>query len=240
MPRKPGQSPFTIKLLLLMLAVAALGAWNVWGTSWNSARHANASDDVSKVAEYDNSKTHVAIFAGGCFWCVESDFDHVPGVLETTSGYIGGTTANPTYKSVTYGNSGHREAVKIIFDPEKVTYAKLLDVFWRSVDPTDDGGQFCDRGESYETEIFATSDVQLKVAQTSKKALVDSGRLKAPIVTPIRRAGYLPTPKATIRTIIRRTRYSISTTDIAAGETPEFALSGVTRLMRESRKRSDP
>lgn len=189
MSQSHDNSPFTPKMLILMLAIAGLGAWNIWGPSWLDRGHAQAASDAPKIAEYDNSKTHVAIFAGGCFWCVETDFDHVPGVLNTTSGYIGGTSSNPTYKSVTYGNAGHREAVKIIFDPTKVTYGKLLDVFWRSVDPTDDGGQFCDRGDSYKTEIFATSDAQLKAAQESKKALVEGNRLSAPIVTPIRRAG---------------------------------------------------
>lgn len=129
-----------------------------------------------------------AIFAGGCFWCVESDFDHVPGVLKTTSGYIGGETPNPTYKIVSAGSSGHLEAVEIVFDPDKVSYAKLLDIFWRSVDPTDDGGQFCDRGESYKTAIFATSDAQKSTAETSKAALDASGLLTDPVVTPIRTA----------------------------------------------------
>ncbi len=189
-PQNSDHSPFTVKLLVLMLAIAAFGAWNVWGPTWKNGGQANAADELPKVATYDNSSTRqVAIFAGGCFWCVESDFDQVPGVLETTSGYIGGTTANPTYKSVTYGSTGHREAVKIAFDPAKVTYAKLLNVFWRSVDPTDDGGQFCDRGDSYKTEIFATSDAQLKLAENSKKSILDTKRLAAPIVTPIRRAG---------------------------------------------------
>ena len=95
-----------------------------------------------------------AIFAGGCFWCVESDFDKVPGVLETISGYTGGHKDNPTYKNVTAGGTGHYEAVKIVYDPEKVSYEKLLHIYWRSVDPTNDGGQFCDRGQSYKTAIF--------------------------------------------------------------------------------------
>lgn len=127
--------------------------------------------------------TETAIFAGGCFWCVESDFDHVPGVLTTTSGYTGGTVADPTYKIVTAGGSGHYESVQITFDPETISYAKLLDIFWRTVDPTDDGGQFCDRGASYKTAIFTTSDEQQKIAEASKRDLVESGKLKAPIVT---------------------------------------------------------
>ncbi|MEX0582554.1 MAG: peptide-methionine (S)-S-oxide reductase MsrA [Sneathiella sp.] len=129
-----------------------------------------------------------AILAGGCFWCVESDYDHVPGVLSTKSGYIGGEAPNPTYKSVSAGGSGYIEAVEIVFDPDKITYSEILDVFWRSVDPTDDGGQFCDRGDSYKTAIFATTDDQKETAESSKMALDQSGDLKAPVVTEIREA----------------------------------------------------
>ena len=100
----------------------------------------------------------VATFAGGCCWCVESDFDAVPGVVETVSGYTGGTVAHPTYKLVSEGGTGHREAVQIRYDPKQVAYERLLHIFWRSVDPTDDGGQFCDRGESYQTAIFAGNE----------------------------------------------------------------------------------
>jgi peptide-methionine (S)-S-oxide reductase len=131
----------------------------------------------------------IATFAGGCFWCVESDFDNVPGVLRTISGYTGGDLKDPTYKQVSAGGTGHREAVQIVFDPKKVTYAALLEVFWRSVDPTDDGGQFCDRGESYETAIFANSAEQRRLAETSKRNLQQSRVLRRPIVTPIEAAG---------------------------------------------------
>ena len=132
-----------------------------------------------------SAATAVATFAGGCFWCVESDFDKVPGVLETVSGYTGGTVENPTYKAVTQGGTGHYEAVRITYDPAKVTYEKLLDVFWHSVDPTDAGGQFCDRGESYRTAVFAHSPAQKRAAVASKKEINDSGTLKGSIVTPI-------------------------------------------------------
>lgn len=124
-----------------------------------------------------------AIFAGGCFWCVESDFDHVDGVVETVSGYTGGTVPNATYKLVGRGDTGHYEAVKITFDADITSYEQLLYVFWRTVDPTDAGGQFCDRGSSYRTAIFATTDAQTAAAEASKAAL--KGRLGAPIVTPI-------------------------------------------------------
>ncbi len=133
-------------------------------------------------------KYQIAIFAGGCFWCVESDFDKVPGVVRTISGYTGGHKKNPTYKSVVRGGTGHYEAVKIVYDPKKVSYKKLLYVFWRTVDPTDAGGQFCDRGHSYKTAIFATTPEQRKLAEESKKKLQASGTLKKPIVTPIRSA----------------------------------------------------
>ena len=127
----------------------------------------------------------VATFAGGCFWCVESDFDTVPGVVETISGYTGGTVANPGYKQVTEGGTGHREAVQIRYDPKQVSYERLLHIFWRSVDPTDDGGQFCDRGDSYQTAIFAGNDEERRLAEASKEALEQSAVLDAPVVTPI-------------------------------------------------------
>ncbi len=117
----------------------------------------------------NSGETKTAIFAGGCFWCVESDFDQVEGVVETVSGYIGGTLKNPGYKQVSAGGTGHYEAVKITYDPARVTYEALLTVFWHSVDPTDAGGQFCDRGESYRTAIFATDEAQLEKAAAPRK-----------------------------------------------------------------------
>ncbi len=127
-----------------------------------------------------------AIFAGGCFWCVESDFDKVPGVLETVSGYTGGSLDNPTYEQVTYGNTGHREAVRITYDPSQVSYEELLIAFWHSVDPTDGGGQFCDRGESYQTAIFV-DDVQRQTAEASKAEIAKI--LDQTIATTIEPAG---------------------------------------------------
>ncbi len=116
----------------------------------------------------NSGETKIAIFAGGCFWCVESDFDQVEGVVETVSGYIGGTLENPSYRQVTAGGTGHYEAVKITYDPARVSYEALLSVFWHSVDPTDAGGQFCDRGESYRTAIFTTDEAQLEQAEATK------------------------------------------------------------------------
>ena len=135
------------------------------------------------------SELAVATFAGGCFWCVESDFDRVPGVVKTVSGYTGGTVENPTYKQVTAGGTGHREVVRIHYDPEQVSYERLLHVFWRSVDPTDGGGQFCDRGVSYRTAIFTGSEEERHLAQASKDAIDQSEVLDAPIATTIEPAG---------------------------------------------------
>ncbi len=125
-----------------------------------------------------------AIFAGGCFWCVEADFEKLQGVIEAVSGYTGGHVKNPSYKQVSHGGTGHYEAVKIIYDPSKISYEKLLDYYWRHIDPTDAGGQFCDRGHSYKTAIFATPK-QLKIAQNSKQKLQDSHVLKQKVVTKI-------------------------------------------------------
>jgi len=121
--------------------------------------------------------------AGGCFWCVESDFESVPGVIKAVSGYTGGTTANPTYKQVGKGGTGHYEAVRITFNPRKVSRATLLNMFFRSVDPTDAGGQFCDRGKSYRTAIFYNGAAEKAIAQAAKaEAMAALGRK---IVTPI-------------------------------------------------------
>jgi methionine-S-sulfoxide reductase len=130
-------------------------------------------------------KSEVATFAGGCFWCVESDFDKVDGVLSTVSGFMGGKTPNPTYKQVSAGGTGHAEVVQITYDPAKVSYQRLLDVFWRTVDPLDAGGQFCDRGDEYRTEVFTHSPEQQRLAEASKAALDASGRLGKKIVTAI-------------------------------------------------------
>jgi peptide-methionine (S)-S-oxide reductase len=117
-------------------------------------------------------KTAKAIFAGGCFWCVEADFDKVAGVISTTSGYLNGKTKNPTYKEVSGGGSGHVEAVEIVYDPAKVTYAKLLDVFWRNIDPLVKDRQFCDSGDMYRTGIYFLDDEQKKLAEESKVKVV--------------------------------------------------------------------
>jgi peptide-methionine (S)-S-oxide reductase len=141
------------------------------------------------LAQGAASPSAKAIFAGGCFWCVESDFDKVPGVLSTTSGYIGGKTANPTYEQVSSKSTGHAEAVEVVFDPAKVSYEQLLEHFWRTIDPTTQDRQFCDVGTPYRTAIFATDAAQLKAAQASLAALEKSKPFPEPIVTQIVLAG---------------------------------------------------
>ena len=133
--------------------------------------------------------TAVAIFAGGCFWCMEPPYDKLAGVLSTTSGYTGGAEANPTYKQVSSGRTKHREAVRIEYDPKRVDYARLLDVFWRNIDPLDGRGQFCDKGRHYTSAIYALDDEQLAAAETSKATLESEGKLKGKIRTEIQPAG---------------------------------------------------
>jgi peptide-methionine (S)-S-oxide reductase len=132
-----------------------------------------------------NAHDEIATFAGGCFWCVESDFDKVDGVTATISGYTGGHVKNPTYKQVSAGGTGHAESVEVHFDPTKVSYAQLLDVFWHSIDPTVKDQQFCDVGHQYRTAIFYQTDEQKRLAEASKTALERSKPFKEPIVTEI-------------------------------------------------------
>lgn len=129
-----------------------------------------------------------ATFAGGCFWCMEPPFEKLDGVRSVESGYMGGHIAKPKYKQVSQGTTGHREVVQVVFDPKKVTYSDLLQVFWRSVNPTDAGGQFVDRGQQYSTAIFFHNEQQKKGAEASKKKMDASKRFKKPIVTPVLKA----------------------------------------------------
>jgi peptide-methionine (S)-S-oxide reductase len=130
-----------------------------------------------------NPKLASAVFAGGCFWCTESDFDKVPGVVSTTSGYTGGTVANPTYEQVSAGGTGHFEAVQVVYDPAKVSYNRLVAHFFRTVDPLDGGGQFCDRGDQYRSAIFVANPAERAIAEaTGKRA---SALLKKPVATRI-------------------------------------------------------
>lgn len=168
------------RLLTLALLVGAIVAGAVF---------AQSKTDKAATATGSTATTAIATFAGGCFWCTESDFDKVPGVISTTSGYIGGRTANPTYDSVSAGNSGHAEAVQVVFDPSKVSYSKLVEYYWRTIDPTTKDRQFCDSGNPYRTAIFAQDDQQRAIAEASKKALSDNKPFREPIVTEIVIAG---------------------------------------------------
>jgi peptide-methionine (S)-S-oxide reductase len=131
------------------------------------------------------AKMTLATFAGGCFWCMEKPFDVVDGVASVYSGYMGGTTKNPTYEQVSSGRTGHTEVVQITYDANKVSYDALLDIFWRNVDPVDKDGQFCDRGSQYRPEIFAHNDEQKTQAEASKAKLDASKKLQWPVVVPV-------------------------------------------------------
>ncbi|WP_245800946.1 peptide-methionine (S)-S-oxide reductase MsrA [Vreelandella utahensis] len=134
----------------------------------------------------DQDGTRTAVFAGGCFWCMEPPYDKLDGVTDTTSGYAGGELQDPTYEEVSSGKTEHLEVVRVRYNPDEVTYERLLEVFWRNIDPLDDGGQFCDRGYQYTTAIFTQSGAQRETAEASKQALVESGRFEQEIVTPVR------------------------------------------------------
>lgn len=148
--------------------------------------HAISMDKKIEKSMMERSEnTRTAVFAGGCFWCTESDFEKVNGVIEVVSGYTGGHDDYPTYKEVSAGRTGHVEAVQVIYDPTQITYENLLDVFWRHVDPTDPGGQFVDRGSQYRSAIFYANEKERQLAEASKKRLSDSGPFTKPIVTDI-------------------------------------------------------
>jgi peptide-methionine (S)-S-oxide reductase len=161
--------------LLPLLGAAAIA----FGGSLSGAQQSPAP------AAAASGEQALAVFAGGCFWCMEPPFDRLDGVLSTISGYTGGSKADPTYHEVSGGSTGHTEAVQIAYDPAKVSYQELLDVFWHNVDPLDAGGQFCDRGSQYRTAIFAENAEQRRLAEASKEALAESGRFEQPIATEI-------------------------------------------------------
>ena len=154
-------------------AFVAILLWGCMGT--NQAEQPKTGD----------SGLPVATFAGGCFWCVEAGFEKVPGVVSAISGYTGGHTPNPSYEQVSSGRTGHREAVEVRYDPRIIGYDQLLQAFWRMVDPTDNGGQFPDRGEQYTTAIWYHTEEQRVAAEKSKAALAASGRYDKAVVTPI-------------------------------------------------------
>ena len=150
----------------LIIVIIAIGAVLV---GYHQVRSMDQSKDKEMSAT--PAMTRTAVFAGGCFWCTESDFEKVDGVVDAISGYTGGKEVNPTYNQVSAGSTGHVEAVKVVYDPAAITYAELLDVFWRHIDPTDRGGQFVDRGPQYGSAIFYASDEERQQAEMSKKEL---------------------------------------------------------------------
>lgn len=167
-----------MKQLIITMAIFA-----VMLIGFYQLRHVDAKMDDAKVQLPRGAKT--AVFAGGCFWCTESDFEKVPGVIEAVSGYTGGHVADPGYKQVSHGGTGHVEAVRVIYDPNMISYEALLDVFWRHVDPTDGGGQFVDRGDQYRSVIFYGDEQERQLAEASKQQLAASGKFKKTIVTDI-------------------------------------------------------
>jgi len=158
-------------IALSVVAVAALliGTWIGQSTSLAAA----------------DATSGKAYFAGGCFWCMEEAFEKVEGVLSATSGYMGGTVANPSYEEVSAGRTGHAESVEVVYDPGKVSYQKLLEAFWHNVDPITPNAQFCDHGTQYRSAIFFQTDEEKRVSDSSKQALEQSRRFKEPIVTQI-------------------------------------------------------
>jgi peptide-methionine (S)-S-oxide reductase len=168
-----------ILVALSALAVAAIVGASLVAVAQSPARPASAP------AAAMPGTTAKATFAGGCFWCMEPPYDKLDGVIATTSGYTGGKKLNPTYQEVSAGGTGHAEAVQVEYDPKKVSYEKLLDVFWHNVDPTQNDGQFCDHGSQYRTAIFVHDDAQKAAAEASKAALEKSKPFKGDIVTEI-------------------------------------------------------
>jgi peptide methionine sulfoxide reductase msrA/msrB len=172
-----------MKLILVLTMLFLIGAF-VLGLDHSSGSTTKKQGELAVMGE-NHTGLRTATFAGGCFWCVEADFEKVDGVVEVISGYTGGHQENPTYEAVSAGGTGHVEAIQVLFDPDKVSYKELLDVFWRHVDPTDPNGQFVDRGAQYRTVIFYHDDEQRRLANEFKKALEESGPFDKPIVTEI-------------------------------------------------------
>jgi peptide methionine sulfoxide reductase msrA/msrB len=170
----------TLLILSEVISITAMGF--AFGHSKGTASNTKGEGAVMSEKQ-GNLRT--ATFAGGCFWCVESDFEKVDGVVEVISGYTGGHKDHPTYKEVSAGGTGHLEAIQVRYDPGKISYEALLDVFWRHVDPTDPGGQFVDRGDQYRSAIFYQDEEEKQLAEASKKRLAESGRFGKPIVTEI-------------------------------------------------------
>jgi peptide methionine sulfoxide reductase msrA/msrB len=169
---------------IFLIAVIILAGLILLGFQKSNEKNAKPNEK-STLMKADAKNLKTATFAGGCFWCMESDFEKVDGVVEAVSGYTGGHKPNPTYEEVSAGGTGHAESVQVYYDPAKITYRELLDVFWRHVDPTDAGGQFVDRGSQYRTAIFYQDEEQKRIAEESRDNLEKSGRFSAPVVTEI-------------------------------------------------------
>ena len=170
-------------LSLALIGYSAFGEPSMAGTTPGTEPSAKATPSTTTAT------TAAATFAGGCFWCMEPPFDALDGVVSTTSGYIGGHTRKPTYQQVSAGGSGHAEAVQVIYDPKKISYAELLDVFWRNIDPVAVDRQFCDHGDQYRSGIFTHDAEQEKLAEASRQAIASSGKLEGRIVTEIVKGG---------------------------------------------------
>ncbi len=169
---------------LFKSAAAALALAGVAALVWAQGKPVAAAPAAAPAAV-----TAKATFAGGCFWCVESDFDKLPGVISTTSGYTGGRSVNPSYEQVSSHTTGHAEAVQVVYDPARISYERLVAYYWHTIDPTVKDQQFCDHGSPYRTVIFAHDAEQLRIAQASRAALEKSKPFKEPIVTEIVMAG---------------------------------------------------
>ena len=174
------------KVILLIIAVLLLGT--IYTLEASREKTAEVQGIADSEPAYNIDDYSVATFAGGCFWCMEPPFRKLAGVIDVISGYTGGETENPTYEQVTAGGTGHIEAVQIIYDENRISYDSLLEVYWRQINPTDDGGQFVDRGYSYTSAIFYHDETQQALAESSKEALEASNRFDGPLVTPIREA----------------------------------------------------
>jgi peptide-methionine (S)-S-oxide reductase len=166
----------------------ALGLTMPVALAQRASPSAQVAPSVRSAGAAQPARLDTATFAGGCFWCMVHPFDQLRGVAAVTSGYTGGTVADPTYQAVSSGRTGHAESVEVLYDPQQVAYGTLLDVFWHNIDPLDAGGQFCDRGPQYRAQIFYHGADQQRLADSSKAALEQSKRFAQPIVTQIRAA----------------------------------------------------
>jgi peptide methionine sulfoxide reductase msrA/msrB len=175
--------------LMKTLVYIGMGLFFMIGAALFFMMRSQRSEAVQKETKMEMTKEEmplrVATFAGGCFWCVEADFEKLPGVVRVISGYTGGNKENPTYEEVSSGKTGHVEAAQVYYDPSKITYEELLDYFWNHIDPTDPGGQFVDRGSQYRSVIFYHDEEQKRLAEKSKEELIKSRRFDKPIVTEI-------------------------------------------------------